>query len=90
MAIGHLTVAFDRKRPSATFVWPDAREAMNLTYVETVDHVIHLTTPDQRRIMLPLGETVEPIPGVRMKFHSTRQAAAGCGIEAPTTVRIVR
>jgi hypothetical protein len=88
MTIGHLTIAFDRRSPSATFVWPDTGEAMKVTYVETVDCTMHLTTPDQRRIMLPLGETVEPVPGVRMKFY--QRSGRRVRIEAPKTIRIVR
>lgn len=88
MTIGHLTIAFDRKNPAATFVWPDTREAMTLTYVKTADHVMYLMTADQRRITLPLGETVEPVPGVRMKFYE--RSGRRVRIEAPKTIRIVR
>jgi hypothetical protein len=42
---------------------------MKVTYLETVDRVMHLATGDQQRIMLPVGKTVEPVPGVRMKFY---------------------
>ena len=69
MTTGHLTISFDLKRPSATFVWPDTGEAIKVTYVDTVDLVMQLATSDQRRIMLPLGQVVEPIPGVRMNFY---------------------
>ena len=84
MTIGHLTIAFDRKSPSATFVWPDTPEAMTMTYVETVDRVMHLTTSDQRQIMLPLGETIELVPGVRMKFYE--RSGRRVRIEAPKTI----
>jgi len=88
MASGHLIIRFDQKNPSATFVWPDTGAVMKITYVETVDRVMHLTTPDQRRITLPLGETVELAPGVRMKFYE--RSGRKVRIEAPKTVRIVR
>jgi hypothetical protein len=88
MAIGHLIITFDQKRPSAAFVWPDTGAAMKVAYVETVDGVMHLASPDQGRIMLPLGEIVEPIPGVRMKFYEPSRPRVR--IEAPKSVRIVR
>ncbi len=65
MMIGHLTIAFDDKRPSATFVWPETGEAMKMTYVDTVDHVMHLVTPDQRRIVLPLVRPLKQRRGCR-------------------------
>jgi len=88
MAIGHLIVAFDDKRASATFVWPGTGEVMKITYVETVDRAMHLMTEDHRRITLPLGKTVEPVPGVRMKFYE--RGARRVRIEAPRNIRIVR
>ena len=84
MATGHLVIRFDQKRPSATFVWPDG-DAMKLSYVDTVDQLMHLATPD-RRIKLPLGETVEPVAGIRMKFFGAHRVR----IEAPREIRIVR
>jgi hypothetical protein len=73
MTAGHLTIAFDYKRPTATFVWLDTGETVKVTYVATVDRVMHLATADQRRIKLPLGETVELVLGVRMKLRPSER-----------------
>jgi hypothetical protein len=88
IANGHLIITFDQKRPSATFVWSDTGAAIKVTYLETVDRVMHLASPHQGRIMLPLGEIVEPVPGVRMKFYEPSRPKVW--IEAPKNVRIVR
>lgn len=84
----HLIIALDHKSPSATFVWPDTGQAMTMTYVDTVDHVMQLATSDQRQIMLPLGKIVEAAPGVRMKFYEPRRRRVR--IEASKSIRIVR
>jgi hypothetical protein len=45
-----LTIAFDYKRPTATFTWLDTGETVEVTYVATMDRVMHLATTDQWRI----------------------------------------